>query len=114
MSGWRPALRIARRTVRRNLGRSLLVAVLVAVPVAGATMVDVVARSLGDGDRSASRIMGAADAVLVVTRWDDLAGFSPVNGIEGGGPRDRNRGPSTSRRWCRAERGWCRRRGRTT
>ena len=90
VSGWRPALRIARRTVRRSPGRSLLVAVLIAVPVAGATMVDVVARSLGDGERSASRIMGAADAVLVVTRWDDLPGYSPVNGIEGGGPRDRN------------------------
>ncbi len=90
MKGWRPALRIARRTVRRSLGRSLLVAVLVAVPVAGATMVGVVARSLADGERSASRIMGAADAALVVTRWDELPGYSPVNGIERGGPRDRN------------------------
>ena len=62
MSGWRPALRIARRSIRRNLGRSLLVAVLVGLPVAAATMVDVVARTLFSAERDASRAMGAADA----------------------------------------------------
>jgi putative ABC transport system permease protein len=64
VSGWRPALRIARRSLRRSLGRSLLVAVLVGLPVAAATMVDVVGRTLFSKERDAARVMGFADAQL--------------------------------------------------
>jgi putative ABC transport system permease protein len=45
VSGWRPALRIARRDALRHKGRSTLVAVLVALPVLAASFVDVVGRS---------------------------------------------------------------------
>jgi putative ABC transport system permease protein len=59
---WTPALRIARRGVRRNLGRSLLIAALIAIPVAGATLVDVLARTLSAPAREAERTLGTADA----------------------------------------------------
>src|SRR3954471_24523632 len=61
---WTPALRIARRGVRRNLGRSILIAALIAIPVAGATLVDVLARTLSAPAREAERTLGAADAEL--------------------------------------------------
>src|SRR5689334_1693204 len=64
MSAWAPALRIARRGLRRNLGRSILIAALIAIPVAGATMVDVLARTLSAPEREAERILGAADAQI--------------------------------------------------
>jgi putative ABC transport system permease protein len=72
VSGWRPALRIARRGVRRSLGRSLLVAVLVGVPVAAATMVDVVARTMFSTERDAEAAMGSADAYATVTAMSSL------------------------------------------
>jgi putative ABC transport system permease protein len=78
MSGWRPALRIARRSVRRSLGRSLLVAVLVGLPVAAATMVDVVARTLYSQEREAAVAMGTADAQAVVTGASSLPGYQPT------------------------------------
>src|SRR4051812_29717163 len=61
---WTPALRIARRGVRRNLGRSILIAALIAIPVAGATLVDVLARTLSAPARTAERQLGAADAQI--------------------------------------------------
>jgi putative ABC transport system permease protein len=64
MSAWGPALRIARRGVRRNLGRSILIAALIAIPVAGASLVDVLARTLSDRARQAERSLGAADAQI--------------------------------------------------
>jgi putative ABC transport system permease protein len=77
---WRPALRIARRSVRRNPGRSLLIAVLVALPVAGATMVDVLARTLSSTERDAFAAMGAADAEAVVTSYSTID-FRPGHGF---------------------------------
>ena len=74
----RLALRIARRGIRRNLGRSLLIAVLVGVPVAGATMVDVLARTLSAPERDAQRVMGAADAEVTVTGTRALPGYRPT------------------------------------
>src|SRR4051794_26956245 len=59
---WTPALRIARRGVSRNLGRSILIAALIAIPVAGAALVDVLARTLSAPARQAERTLGAADA----------------------------------------------------
>ena len=94
MSGWRPALRIARRSVRRSLGRSLLVAVLVGIPVAAATMVDVVARTLYSPERDAAVAMGSADAQVIVTGAASLPGFRPTRygGVSAGAsdrdPRD--------------------------
>ena len=94
MSGWRPALRIARRSIRRNLGRSLLVAVLVGLPVAAATMVDVVGRTMFSNERDADRAMGAADAQVTVTGASSLPDFRPVawGGVSAGtadrDPRD--------------------------
>ena len=64
MSAWTPALRIARRGVKRNLGRSILIAALIAIPVAGATLVDVLARTLSAPAREAERNLGAADAQI--------------------------------------------------
>ncbi len=78
MSGWRPSLRIARRSIRRNLGRSLLVAVLVGLPVAAATMVDVVARTLYSPERDAAVALGVADAQASVTGWSRLATYQPA------------------------------------
>ena len=74
----RLALRIARRGIRRNLGRSLLIAVLVGVPVAGATMVDVLARTLSAPEREAQRHVGAADAQVMVAAQRTLPGFRPT------------------------------------
>ena len=93
MSGWRPALRIARRSIRRNLGRSLLVAVLVVLPVAAATMVDVVARTLYSPERDAAAAMGVADAQVSVTGWSRLEGFRPAawgSNAVGAGKPDRD------------------------
>ena len=107
MSGWRPALRIARRSIRRNLGRSLLVAVLVGLPVAAATMVDVVARTLYSPERDAAVAMGAADAQATVTGGSRLE----TSGRRPGAPTPRAPAsptaiprPSTSRRCCRRAR----------
>ncbi len=77
MSGWRPALRIARRSVVRARGRSALIAALVALPVAGAVMVDVVGRTLSAPGREADRQIGSADARVEVTPWRALEGFAP-------------------------------------
>jgi putative ABC transport system permease protein len=75
MSGWGPALRIARRSVKRDLGRAALFVALVGVPVAGAAMVDVVARTLSSPERQAQRDMGSAD--LTVFGDGDVTSFLP-------------------------------------
>src|SRR3954453_7176975 len=64
MSGWGPALRIARRSVKRDLGRTALVVALVGVPVGAAAMVDGVARTLSSPERQAQRDMGSADLTV--------------------------------------------------
>ena len=107
MSGWRPALRIARRSIRRNLGRSLLVAVLVGLPVAAATMVDVVARTLYSPERDATVALGIADAQASVTGWSRLESYQPApwgsNAVGRASPTATPR-PSTWRRCCRRAR----------
>jgi putative ABC transport system permease protein len=62
MSGWRPALRVARRSVRRHLGRSLLVIAMIALPVAGATLADGLVHAVTDRAVDRDRVMGTADA----------------------------------------------------
>jgi putative ABC transport system permease protein len=77
MSRWLPALRIARRTVLRSPGRSLLVALLVGLPVAGATVADVLVRTIGSPERDAQREIGSADAVAAGISAARLAGLAP-------------------------------------
>lgn len=89
MSSWRPALRIARRTVLRNPARALLVALLVALPVAGATVVDIVARTLTEPSREARRSIGSADAGISVSGYSRLGG----SGSHGAGKPRRRRDP---------------------
>jgi putative ABC transport system permease protein len=93
LHGWRPALRIARRTARRNLGRTLLIAALVGLPVAGATMVDIVGRTLSSPERDAMQAMGDADARVSVSPWKRLTDWAPGRGSDmtGTGERDATR-----------------------
>ena len=63
MSGWRPALRIARREAVRARWRSLLVVGMIALPVAAVVAVDTAARTLDvDAVEALPRTLGAADA----------------------------------------------------
>jgi putative ABC transport system permease protein len=77
MSRWMPALRIARRTVLRSPGRSLLVALLVALPVAGATTLDILVRTMASPEHRAERQIGSADAVAVGISSKRLAALVP-------------------------------------
>jgi putative ABC transport system permease protein len=81
--GWRPALRIARRSVRRHLGRSILIAALIAVPIAGATLMDGLLRTLTGPEHSAYERMGEADGQALVTDHTTLPNWQP-----GGDPSD--------------------------
>lgn len=67
MSGWRPALRIARREMLRAKGRSLLVLVMVLLPVtAVATMSTLLRTSEVDRVEGLPSTLGAASARLDV------------------------------------------------
>jgi putative ABC transport system permease protein len=77
MSRWLPALRIARRTVLRSPGRSLLVALLVGLPVAGATALDLLVRTMASPEHRAQREIGSADAVAVGISSTRLAALVP-------------------------------------
>ncbi|HEY0452016.1 ABC transporter permease [Actinophytocola sp.] len=77
MSGWRPALRIARRSVRRQLGRSVLIASLIAVPIAGATVMDGLLRTMRGPEYRVQGTMGSADGIAEVTDRLSLPGRLP-------------------------------------
>ena len=77
MSGWRPALRIARRSVRRDLKRSILIAALIAVPIAGATVVDGMVRTMAGAEHELFRSLGAADGVATITDLKSLPDWQP-------------------------------------
>ncbi|MCD6640346.1 MAG: hypothetical protein LT071_10600, partial [Nocardioides sp.] len=63
LSGWRPALRIARRDALRSRGRSILVLVMIALPVLGVSAAAVVTSTAEvRGAEWTERMMGAADA----------------------------------------------------
>lgn len=65
LTGWRPALRIARRDALRAKGRSALVVAMIVLPVLGVTAADVTYRS--STSTTAEKLtaeMGAADAVF--------------------------------------------------
>lgn len=75
--GWRPALRIARRTVRRHLGRSILIAALIGVPIAGATVMDGLLRTMTGPEHKAYQQMGHADGQALVSEHTSLPGWQP-------------------------------------
>ncbi len=77
MSRWLPALRIARRTALRSPGRALLVALLVGLPVAGATTLDVLVRTMASPEHRAQREIGSADAVALGISSTRLAALVP-------------------------------------
>ncbi|GAB3438791.1 ABC transporter permease [Actinophytocola sediminis] len=90
MSGWRPALRIARRSVRRNLKRSILIAALIAVPIGGATLVDGLLRTLTGNEPNAERFLGSADGRVFVTSRTTLGDWQLGDSVyhEAGSERD--------------------------
>jgi putative ABC transport system permease protein len=73
MSGWRPALRIARRSLRTALGRSVLTAAMIAIPVAGVVVADGIVRTTTDRDVDVTRAMGTADLRV------DIQGRTPFD-----------------------------------
>jgi putative ABC transport system permease protein len=77
MSRWRPALRIARRTVLRSPARSALIALLVALPVAGATSIDLLVRTMTSPEHRAEREIGPADAVVADISAERLSAYLP-------------------------------------
>lgn len=79
MTGWRPALRVARRSVRRHTSRSLLIIALIALPVMAATAADGIIRTLTDRETDLNQAMGTADAhvTLYSRKKVDLGRFLP-------------------------------------
>jgi putative ABC transport system permease protein len=97
------ALRLARRDVVRSRGRSALVVAMIALPVLGVGAADVLFRSFQlTPDQSATRRMGAADAVLADSGQVSVHQLPTVEGIaEAGGWLDgeqARRGPAPSYR----------------
>jgi putative ABC transport system permease protein len=65
VSGWRPALRVARREARRARGRSILVVAMILLPVAALTFAAVYTDTFTlTPQERAERLMGTAQAVL--------------------------------------------------
>jgi putative ABC transport system permease protein len=65
VTGWRPALRVARREARRATGRSILVVAMIMLPVAALTFAAVYTDTFTlTPDERADRLMGTAQAVL--------------------------------------------------
>lgn len=70
MTRWRPALRMAWRDLRRHKLRAALTMFLVALPIVVGTAVALVHHNTRwDGERQARVTMGAADALVEVTRF---------------------------------------------
>jgi putative ABC transport system permease protein len=86
VTGWRPALRVARREARRAKGRSMLVVAMIMLPVAALTFAAVYTDTFTlTPDERADRLMGTAQAVLarpmdgpVHQDPTDLDAFGPV------------------------------------
>jgi len=86
MSSWAAALRIARRDAWRAKGRSALVIAMIALPVLGVSAIDVLVRTDElSPEQAATRLMGAADAVLSDS---GLASFDQF-GVQGVAGRER-------------------------
>ncbi len=82
LSGWRPALLIARRDALRHRGRSLLVLVMISLPVLAVTAAAVVLRTADvSGAEATERTMGAADALVRTEgRGPVVQGTDPSDG----------------------------------
>ena len=84
MSGRRAGWRLARRMLRRAPGRAALIAALVAIPVvAGALVAVTIWTAQLSPDQAATRYLGRADAVAVVTA---LPRLDPGSSQVGRGP----------------------------
>lgn len=86
MSGWRCGLRIACRSLRRNLGRSILIATLIAVPIAGATVMSGLLRTMTGPEHDAYEQMGAADGLAEVSPYSAIPDWQPGDVPAPGGP----------------------------
>jgi putative ABC transport system permease protein len=88
VSGWRCGLRIARRSLRRHLGRSILIATLIAVPIAGATVMSGLLRTMTGPEHDAYQQLGAADGLAEVSPFSAIPGWQP-GAVPGSGDPDR-------------------------
>lgn len=88
MSAWRLSLRLARRSMRRHLGRSVLIAALIAVPIAGATVMSGLLRTITGPERAAYQAMGTADGAVQVTGNASIEGWQPGGLVEFGEPAE--------------------------
>jgi putative ABC transport system permease protein len=96
--GWGLALRMARRSVRRNLKRSILIAALIAVPIAGATVIDGLLRTLSGEEHNLYRTLGDSDGIATITDRESLGDWRPgmvPPSSEGEAPADDVRDPAT-------------------
>jgi putative ABC transport system permease protein len=85
VSGWRPALRVARREARRAKGRSILVVTMIMLPVAALAFAAVYSDTFTlTPDERADRLMGTAQAVMVWP-FDGPVHQDPTD-IESSGP----------------------------
>ncbi len=75
--GWRCALRIARRSLRQHLGRSILIAALIAVPIAGATVMSGLLRTMTGPEHDAYQQLGAADGLAEVSSYRAMPDWQP-------------------------------------
>ncbi len=83
MSGWKPALRLARRDAWRHKGRSILVLVMIALPVLAVSAADVVYKTSDvSGVESLDRRLGASDASITLQSGTTkvVQGFDPEDG----------------------------------
>ncbi|HEV8373680.1 MAG TPA: FtsX-like permease family protein, partial [Actinomycetota bacterium] len=79
MTGWRPALRVARREAQRAKGRSLLVVAMIMLPVAALAFAAVYRDTFTlTADERAERLMGTAQAVLA-RPFDDPVHQDPTD-----------------------------------
>jgi len=91
MTGWRPALRVARRDALRNKGRSILVLVMIALPVLAVSAADVVYLTTDvNSVESLDRRLGSADARIQAAPGTGrvLQGFDPDEGSSWDEPGD--------------------------
>jgi putative ABC transport system permease protein len=79
VTGWRPALRVARREAQRAKGRSLLVVAMIMLPVAALAFAAVYRDTFTlTADERAERLMGTAQAVLA-RPFDDPVHQDPTD-----------------------------------
>ncbi|MDQ1696950.1 MAG: putative transport system permease protein [Frankiaceae bacterium] len=105
---WAATYRLSWRLVRRAPGRSVLIAALVAIPVLAGAFAAVTIRTAHlSPDEAASRQLGRADAIAVVTTAKSLTGDVAVGRSNSSGetisniPYDDSNRPRTGTSWTR-------------